>query len=115
MGDLIGNAVAGTLYYVPPSEFDRVRDFEDVPRSTALFADMCRLNVLYMVARAGSGHIGSSFSSLDIVSWLLLREVKDGANGCDVFFSSKGHDAPGYYAVLMATGRLPFEHIHQLR
>jgi transketolase len=115
MGDLIGNAVAGTLYYVPPSEFDRVRGLDDAPRSTALFADMCRLNVLYMVARAGSGHIGSSFSSLDIVSWLLLRELKDGANGRDVFFSSKGHDAPGYYAVLMATGRLPFDHIHRLR
>jgi transketolase len=115
MGDLIGNAVAGTLYYVPPSEFARVRAFDDACPSTALFADMCRLNVLYMVARAGSGHIGSSFSSLDIVSWLLLREMKDGANGRDVFFSSKGHDAPGYYAVLMATGRLPFELIHQLR
>ena len=116
MGDLIGNAVAGTLYYVPPSEFGRVRGLDtDRVASTALFADLCRLNVLYMVARAGSGHIGSSFSSLDIVSWLLLRELRDGAEGRDVFFSSKGHDAPGYYAALMATGRLPFDLIHCLR
>ena len=29
-----------------------------------------------------------------------------------VFFSSKGHDAPGLYAVLIGLGRLPFEQIH---
>jgi transketolase len=116
MGDLIGNAVSGTLYYAPPSEFTRVRAIDGDPgRTTALFADLCRLNVLYMVARAGSGHIGSSFSSLDIMSWLMLRELRDDSKSRDAFFSSKGHDAPGYYAVLMATGRLPFEMIHRLR
>jgi transketolase len=116
MGDLIGNAVTGTLYYAAPGEFERVRKIDADPvRTTALFADICRLNVLYMVARAGSGHIGSSFSSLDIVSWLLLRELRDGKDGHEVFFSSKGHDAPGYYAALMATNRLPFDLIHKLR
>ena len=44
-----------------------------------LFAAICRINTLYMIANAGSGHIGSSFSSLDIVSWLFLEEMeKDG-------------------------------------
>ena len=33
----------------------------------AAFADACRLNALYMVQRAGSGHLGTTFSSLDIV------------------------------------------------
>jgi transketolase len=113
MGDLIGNAVPGSLYYAPLGEFDRVCRLEaDAARATALFADLCRLNVLYMVARAGSGHIGSSFSSLDIVSWLLLREMDDDR---DRYFSSKGHDAPGHYVALMATGRLPFDLIHRLR
>nr|WP_246801760.1 transketolase C-terminal domain-containing protein [Rhizobium leguminosarum] len=72
---------------------------------------MCRLNALYMIARAGSGHIGSSFSSLDIVSWLLLEEM----TGDDVYFSSKGHDAPGYYAALIGAGTLDFELTHKLR
>ncbi len=58
---------------------------------TRIFADMCRLNTLYMIARAGSGHVGSSFSSLDVVSWLYLNELKND----DLYFSSKGHDAPG--------------------
>ncbi len=86
---------------------------------TAVFADLCRLNALYMIARAGSGHIGSSFSSLDIVSWLLLHEMRPpgpgGAGDGDVYFSSKGHDAPGYYAALIALGRLEFDLIHRLR
>ena len=119
MGDLIGEAVEGTLYYIEPEQFDAIRSANlqrlDV---AALFSDMCRLNALYMIARAGSGHIGSSFSSMEIFSWLLLNEMKDG-NGRDtaddVFFSSKGHDAPGYYAVLMALKKLPFELIHKLR
>lgn len=112
MGDLVGQAVEGTLYYLPPGEFRRLLAQDlPAPRRVALFADMCRLNALYMIARAGSGHIGSSFSSLEIVSWLLLEEMGEG----DVYFSSKGHDAPGYYAALMALGRLDFDLIHKLR
>ena len=41
----------------------------------ALLADMCRLNALVAVKRAGSGHLGSSFSALDIVVHLLYEEL----------------------------------------
>ncbi len=112
MGDLVGEAVEGTLYYIAPEEFRRIREAAgDRVERTAAYADMCRLNALYMIARAGSGHIGSSFSSLDIVSWLLLDEM----NADDVYFSSKGHDAPGFYAALLGLERLPFDLLHQLR
>ena len=112
MGDQVGQAVEGTLYYIPYSEFLRVREL-DLPsqQRVAIFSDMCRLNALYMIARAGSGHIGSSFSSLDIISWLLLEEMTEE----DIFFSSKGHDAPGYYAALIGMGRIKFDLIHKLR
>ncbi len=118
MGDQIGTAVEGRLYYAPLGEFERVRGLPVAAIDrTAVFANLCRLNALYMIARAGSGHIGSSFSSLDIVSWLLLNEVRppgpDG--GGDLYFSSKGHDAPGYYAALIGLGRLDFDLIHRLR
>src|ERR671915_2247411 len=100
------------LRYVPRAEFDRIRSLEgDRYERAAAFADACRLNVLYMVQRVGSGHLGTTFSSLDIVSWLHLEVLGDG----DRYFSSKGHDAPGLYAVLAATGRIPFEQIHRLR
>lgn len=113
MGDQVGQAVEGTLYYVSYLELERIRFSTKGAREqrAELFADACRLNTLYMIARAGSGHIGSSFSSLDILSWLLLEEMKDG----DVFFSSKGHDAPGYYSVLIGMGKLEFDLIHKLR
>ena len=92
------------LQYVPREEFERARSLGlDVTRSAALFADLCRINALYMITRAGSGHIGTSFSCLDLVSWLYLHELN--SDDGDVFFSSKGHDAPATYAVLAALAR----------
>ena len=85
-----------------------------------MFADLCRINALYMITRAGSGHIGTSFSCLDIVSWLFLNELRlprpdDQTQPRDSYFSSKGHDAPALYAVLIALGLLPFDLLHMLR
>ncbi len=118
MGDLIGNAVEGTLTFAPQRAFEVARSASiPAPERVALFGDLARLNALYMIARAGSGHVGSSFSSLDIVTWLHLEELREDpeAKLQDLYFSSKGHDAPGLYAVLTALGKLPFESIHKLR
>lgn len=112
MGDIIGQAVEGKLYYLSKNQFDAVKNTNlDRVVRTSILSDMCRLNTLYMIARAGSGHIGSSFSSMDIFNWLFWEILTEE----DVFFSSKGHDAPGYYSVLMAMGKLPFDLIHKLR
>lgn len=104
------------IQFVPVPEFDRVRrlNMSDIERA-ALFADLCRLNTLSMITYAGSGHIGSSFSSLDIVTWLFLHEMKKGYGAEDLYFSSKGHDAPGLYAVMIAFGKLPAENLLKLR
>lgn len=100
------------LTYIPKTEFDKLLHTQaDALERTRAFATLCRINTLYMIKRAGSGHIGSSFSAMDIVSWMLLNELR----AEDVFFSSKGHDVPGYYSALLALGRLPFEQIHRLR
>lgn len=121
MGDQIGVAVSGTLYHVPLKEFERIRALPISPvEKTGLFAALSRINTLYMIGRAGSGHIGSSFSSIDIMSWLLLNEVRvppegDDTSPRDIFFSSKGHDAPGLYNVFIGLGRLEFDLIHTLR
>ncbi len=71
-----------------------------------------------MIAGAWSGHIGTSFSSLEIMSWLFLNEIRDldkGDDDCDIFFSSKGHDAPALYNVLIGLGLLDEDLLHQLR
>ena len=68
-----------TLQYIPKAELDRIRTLDGDPHErAAAFADACRLNVLYMVQRAGSGHLGTTFSSLDIVSWLHLEVLRRG-------------------------------------
>ena len=121
MGDQVGAAVSGTLYYVPYKEFERVRALSvGLVEKTTLFAALCRINTLYMIACAGSGHIGSSFSSMDIMSWLQLNELRTASEGddnspTDIFFSSKGHDAPSLYNIWIGLGKLDFELIHRLR
>ncbi len=58
----------GALYFVGKTELERVRGLPvDAESKVPLFADACRLNALYMIARAGSGHIGSSFPAW--MSW----------------------------------------------
>jgi len=120
MGDLIGEAVTGKLYYVDISEFRRIlnSDLSSLSK-TKIFSALCRINILYMIARAGSGHIGSSFSSIDIMSWLALNEVRsmksDKMDDLDAFFSSKGHDAPALYNVLLGVEKLEFNLLHKLR
>jgi len=121
MGDQVGVAVSGNLFYVPIKEFQRVLALPVTPvEKTELFAALCRINTIYMIARAGSGHIGSSFSSMEIMSWILMNEIRSSSDKeqntpRDLFFSSKGHDAPGLYNVLIGLGRLDFNLIHTLR
>src|SRR5438034_6177562 len=81
---------------------------------------MCRANALVAVKRAGSGHIGSSFSALDVVVHLLWRELNVAEVGWDdperdIFFSSKGHDVPGLYAALHALGVISTQRLLRLR
>lgn len=104
------------LHYVPKAQFDLLdaTALDPVAR-TQLFADLCRINVLYAVMRAGSGHLGTSFSSLEIMSWVYLYELSLCDGGAGRFFSSKGHDAPAQYAVLAACGVIDFDLLHHLR
>lgn len=96
------------LLYAP---LDAYRQADSLPQSERLaaYAALNRFNALYMIQRAGSGHIGSTFSSMDIISYMLLEHPEI------AFFSSKGHDAPAFYANLIALGRLPFDSLHLLR
>src|SRR5262245_249599 len=107
------------LSFVRLDEIRRVRSriLDRVARA-AVLADICRLNTLYAIMIAGSGHIGSSFSSTDLITWLWteeLRDVNSGVAGADIYFSSKGHDVPALYALLIALEKLDFELLHRLR
>lgn len=106
---------------IKKSEFDRVNLFEgDWITKMQLFADMCRYNTLVAVKKAGSGHLGSSLSAMDITTYLYLNELNLQEVGLDspdrdIFFSSKGHDVPGLYSLFYALGILPEEKLLMLR
>jgi transketolase len=110
------------LHLIPRTELERVSEAatDDPDARLATLADMCRLNALVAVKRAGSGHIGSSFSAMDVVAFLLFEELDTARLGWenpdrDVYFSSKGHDVPGLYAALFALGVVPRERFLRLR
>jgi transketolase len=113
--------MAPIIQLIPRAEFLRIQATQFArDERLALVADMCRANTLASVKRAGSGHLGSSFSSLDIVTWLYFEEMNTARLGIghpdrDVYFSSKGHDVPGLYSVLFALGILPAGQFMQLR
>ena len=100
------------LFYFGKESFDTVLNSKTLTENKInLFAQMARFNTLYMITRAGSGHLGSSFSSIDIISLLYLNTMTKK----DKFFSSKGHDSPGLYSIQAALGIIEFEQIHLLR
>ena len=106
---------------VPIEEFDRVKQASiDKYEKLALIADMCRANALASVKRAGSGHLGSSLSALDITTFLYYSELNTVELGVDhpdrdIYFSSKGHDVPGFYALLFSLKLLAKDKLMSLR
>lgn len=106
---------------IKKSEFDKVRASNaDWALRMELFADMCRYNTLVAVKKAGSGHLGSSLSALDITTYLYLNEMNVFEVGFDspdrdIYFSSKGHDVPGLYSLFYALGIILEEKLLMLR
>jgi len=110
-----------SIPFIPYEEFKRIiaAPAEKLDKLQVI-SDMCRVNTLSAIKKAGSGHIGSSFSSMDIFVYMYFCEMNALETGFDspdrdVFFSSKGHDAPGQYSVLMAAGVLEPGSIMKLR
>jgi len=97
-------------HLVPADTFRRIREAADAEwDALPLLADLARWNVLSAVKTAGSGHLGTSFSAMELLAFLHLEalDVRVPARrnpGRDVFISSKGHDAPAQYAILHAQG-----------
>ncbi len=101
-----------TLEYISEAAINSLLllNIQEKPKATIL-AEIGRINCLYMIQKAGSGHIGTSFSSMDILTWLHFFEM----NNDDIFFSSKGHDAPAIYTTMIHAGIMPFDKLHLLR
>ena len=77
-----------------------------------------RRDVLDMVYRAKTGHIGGDFSVMDILTALYFKEMNISPQNQDdpdrdYFVMSKGHSVEAYYAVLAAKGFFPAEEVKE--
>lgn len=83
-------------------------------------AQQARINIVDMLAAAGSGHPGGSLSMTDILTVLYfekmnIRPEEPKWADRDRFVLSKGHAAPGLYAVLAERGFFAREELTSLR
>lgn len=120
MGEATSSRSVGNeenIWYIEQSEIARLRSISmDVLQRAQLLADIFRLNTISMIMHAGSGHIGTSLSSLDIATYLWTTRMQEPNSGHgDFYFSSKGHDAPGLYSILIGMGLLPDSMLFALR
>ncbi len=79
-----------------------------------------RVNIIKMLAEAGSGHPGGSLSIVEILAYLFLEKIKRTKENAlsddrDRFILSKGHGVPALYAVLAEVGVLKEEELLTLR
>jgi len=105
-------------FFIGDSDLKRIRNLDiDKFSKMKIVSCMCRINALSAITNAGSGHIGSSFSSMDIMTYVYFEKiikVPFGENR-NIFFSSKGHDCPAQYSVLAACGIIGVEDLQKLR
>lgn len=79
-----------------------------------------RVDILKMLAEAGSGHPGGSLSSVEIFTALYFYKLRHNPKdpywqGRDRFLLSKGHVCPALYATLAHAGYFPKEELLTLR
>jgi len=112
--DLRSTAVPGSM---PASADDG--DLASRLNEIRRLANQSRQVLLKMIYLAGSGHLGSSLSCLDILSVLKFDQMNWRADvprsESDVFVLSKGHAVPAWYAVLIVSGELDAELVTRLR
>jgi transketolase len=90
------------------------------PNRLKEIARQVRLDIVEMLYRAGSGHVGGSLSATDVLVALFFGHMHlDPGNACyperDFFVLSKGHAAPLLYAILARLGYFPQEELCTLR
>ncbi len=82
-------------------------------------ARQIRIDIIKMIAKAGSGHPGGSLSVTDILVSLYYNKLNPGLGADDPdrdrVVLSKGHAAPALYAVLADKGFLSKEDLNSLR
>ena len=116
----IQNHITNKICFIKYSEFKKINKIKiNKFQKAEIYSAMCRVNTLSMVKVAGSGHLGTSFSAMDLIVWIKYffskNKNKERSKNRNIFFSSKGHDAPALYAVLYSLGYMKLKKILNLR
>ena len=85
-------------------------------RSLEITACRRRIDIVNMIHRAQTGHIGGSLSSIDVLTALYyyvmdVEKIKAGDPDRDRFILSKGHSVEGFYSILADHGFFPREEL----
>lgn len=96
------------------------RDKKKTNKYLQIIAELIRYNTLLSVARAGTGHLGTSLSIVELLTEIYFRSFNFSpqtlkSNGRDIFILSKGHAAPSLYSTLAAKGYIPIDKLDSLR
>lgn len=91
----------------------------EVARLKEIAARM-RIDIIEMLAKAGSGHPGGSLSAIDILTCLYFSRMRYDPKRPDWperdrFILSKGHAVPAQYAVMAEAGYFPRQELMTLR
>lgn len=83
-------------------------------------AKKIRRHVINIIYQAGSGHVGGSLSSVDVLTVLYFHTMRHNPldpkwEDRDRFVLSKGHAAPALYATLAERGYFPIGELSSLR
>ncbi len=92
---------------------------KDVKKLQSIATEV-RVNILKMLAKAGSGHPGGSLSAVEILTALFFSKMRHDPKNPeweerDKFVLSKGHGAPVLYTVLGLSGYFSTDHFETLR
>lgn len=106
----------------PATQRDNMRPAADpalVGRLEEIAARM-RVDIIEMLARAGSGHPGGSLSAIDMVTALYFEVLNHDVKNPtwaerDRFVLSKGHAVPAVYAVMAEAGYITKDDLATLR
>lgn len=91
----------------------KIAELEEIARQV-------RIDILKMLAKAGSGHTGGSLSAVEVVTALYFAQMRHDPKRPrweerDRFVISKGHGVPVLYAVLSRSGYFDRRHLDTLR
>ncbi len=89
-------------------------------KSLAERSKVIRRHIIRMLARAGSGHPGSSLSTVELLVALYYNKLRHNPQlpawpDRDRFILSKGHACPALYAILAELDYFPLEKLDTLR